>query len=163
MLWCEALHTRNLPFELMTLVRSVREASMPGSLYNSERSHGIWPKIIGVPAIQAGVLLAISIAVIFCIDWTLGASRSKFATKSNAPVSAPGTCPQSADTFDRQRAACLRRRWSAMRDMKPWPGASQNALLEECLRSSRGDMVIPFKTNSCGDQKVVSRPGHAQN
>jgi hypothetical protein len=130
---------------------------MSGSLYNSERSHGIRLKFPNGRASQAAVLLAISLAMILCIDWAIGASRSGSATKTDAAVSTPSNCPQSAETFDSQRAACLRRRWSAMRDMKPWPNASGNAELEDCLRPSRGDVVVPFKTNSCSDQRNVSR------
>ena len=131
---------------------------MSGSLYNSERSDGgTGVKFPSGPAVQAGVLVAISLATILCVDWAVGASRSKVTTASDAPVSAPDTCPQSAETFDGQRAACLRRRWSAMRDMKPWPNASGNAVLEDCLRSSRGDTVVPFRANTCNDQRKLAR------
>ena len=129
---------------------------MSGSLYNSERSAGTGFKFPSGPAVQAGVLAAISLATILCIDWAIGASRSKVAN-SDMVASAPDNCPQGAETFDSQRAACLRRRWSAMRDMKPWPDASGNAVLEDCLRSSRGDMVVPFKANTCSDQKKLAR------
>ena len=93
---------------------------MSGSLYNSERSAGTGFKFPSGPAVQAGVLAAISLATILCIDWAIGASRSKVAN-SDMVASAPDNCPQGAETFDSQRAACLRRRWSAMRDMNPGP------------------------------------------
>jgi hypothetical protein len=130
---------------------------MSGSLYNSQRSDGTGFKLPSGPAVQAGVLVAISLATIVCVDWAIGASRSKVATRSEAAAPAPANCPQAAETFDSQRAACLRRRWSAMRDMKPWPNASGNAVLEDCLRSSRGDTVVPFRANTCGDDGKLAR------
>ena len=136
---------------------------MPRSHYHSQRSDGIWPKAPAVSATQVVILLAIAVTVIFAVDRALDASRSRFATGSDATASAPVNCPQLADTFDSQRAACLRRRWSAMRDMKPWPDAPQNAILEDCLRSSGGEIAVPFKTNSCGNQKTSPRLQRAQN
>ena len=129
---------------------------MSGSLYNSQRSDGTGLKFPSEPAVQAGILVVISLATILCVDWAIGASRSRVAN-SDMVASAPGNCPQAAETFDSQRAACLRRRWSAMRDMKPWPNASGNAELEDCLRSSRGDTVVPFTANTCGDQRRLAR------
>jgi hypothetical protein len=48
-------------------------------------------------------------------------------------------------------------------DMKPWPDPPQNAMLEECLRSPGGDVVVPFKTNSCGDPTTSARLQSARN
>jgi hypothetical protein len=109
------------------------------------------------------ILLAISVAALFVIDRALDASRSRFATSSAAPVSAPGYCPQLADTFDSQRAACLRRRWSAAREIRPWRNASQDVLLEDCLRSSGGAIAVPFKTNTCSNPETSPRMQRAQN
>jgi hypothetical protein len=133
---------------------------MAKSLYSSGRSEGIAPRIAIVTPVQVGIIVAI--AMLLCVDWAIGAYRARVATRTDTAVSVPGNCPQSADTFDSRRAACLRRRWSAMRDMKPWPDASANALLEDCLRSARGDIVVPFKPNTCSDQKTVSRPPRPQ-
>jgi hypothetical protein len=136
---------------------------MPRSHTNSPRSAGIWPKAPAVSAIQIVILLAISVAVLFAIDRALDASRSRFATNNAAAVSAPGNCPQLADTFDSQRAICLRKRWSAMRGMRPWPEGAQNALLEDCLRSSGGAIAVPFKTNACSNPETSPRLQGAQN
>jgi hypothetical protein len=136
---------------------------MPRSHYPSQRSDGIWPKAPTLSARQVAILLAIAVAVIFGVDRALDASRARFATGGDAAVPAPANCPQLADTFDSQRAACLRRRWSAMRDMRPWPDAPQNAILEDCLRSSGGEVVVPFKANSCGNPTTSPRLLRAQN
>ncbi|MDP3078708.1 hypothetical protein, partial [Bradyrhizobium sp.] len=82
---------------------------MPRSHTPSQRSEGIWPKAAGLSATQVAVLLAIAIALIFALDRALDASRSRAATRSDMPVSAVADCPQLAETFDSQRAACLRR------------------------------------------------------
>jgi hypothetical protein len=136
---------------------------MPESQTDSEPSRGIWPKAAAVSAPQALVLLAITVAAFFCIDWALGASRARSVSGSDAAVSAPGSCAQSAETFDRQRAVCLQRRWSAVRTMRPWADTPQNALLEDCLRSRDGETAVPFKTNSCGNPKPSPRLLRAQN
>jgi hypothetical protein len=135
---------------------------MPGSHDNSESGRGIWPQAAAVSATQALILLALTIAAFFCIDWALGASRSRSVSSGDAQVSAPGHCPQLAETFDRQRAACLQRRWSEVRGMRPWADTPQNAALEDCLRSSSGEIAVPFKTNSCGNPKPF-RVQRAQN
>ena len=127
---------------------------MAKSLYSTGRTEGIAPRIIVTP-VQAGIIVAI--ALLLCIDWAVGAYRAR-VERTEAAIAAPGNCPQSAETFDSRRAACLRRRWSAMRDMRPWPSDTQNAQLEDCMRSPRGDAVVPFKPNSCSGQKTVSRP-----
>lgn len=136
---------------------------MPGSRYNSDPSRAIWPKDAPVSATQALILLAITVAAFFCIDWALAASRSRSVSSSDAAVSAAGHCPQAAETFDRQRAACLQRRWSAVRGMKPWADTPQNAQLEDCLRSPGGEIAVPFKANSCGNPKPSPRLLRAQN
>lgn len=128
---------------------------MAKSLYSSGQSEGIASKIIVTP-VQAGIIVAI--AMLLCVDWAIAAYRARVTTRTEAAIAIQGNCPQSAETFDSQRAACLRRRWSAMRSMKPWPNDSQNALLENCLRWAQGDTVVPFKPNTCGGQKMVSRP-----
>jgi hypothetical protein len=138
-----------------------RRSTMPGPQTDSEPGRGIWPNAEAVSAPQALTLLAITIAAFFWIDWALGASRARPVSGSDA--AAPGPCPQSAETFDRQRAVCLQRRWAAMRAMRPWPDAPQNALLEDCPRSPGGGTAIPFKTNSCGNQKPSPRLLRAQN
>lgn len=132
---------------------------MAKSLYSSGRSEGIAPKITVVTPVQAGIIAAI--VLLLGVDWAIGAYRAR-AARADTVVSVPENCPQSADTFDSRRAACLRRRWSAMRDMRPWPDASQDALLEDCLRSARGDVVVPFKPNTCGDRGMVSPPPRPQ-
>jgi hypothetical protein len=136
---------------------------MPRSHTGSQRSEGIWPKAAALSATQVAVLLAIAVALIFGLDRVLDASRSRATTSNDAPVSALADCPQLAETFDPQRAACLRRRWSAMRDMRPWRDRSENAVLEDCLRSPGGDVAVPFKTNSCGPPKTSPLPQRAQN
>jgi hypothetical protein len=136
---------------------------MPRSHTPSQRSEGIWPKATGLSAIQVAILLAIAAALIFALGRALDASRSRAATRSDALVSVAADCPQLAETFDSQRAACLRRRWSAMREMKPWRGGPENAQLEECLRSPGGDVAVPFKANSCGQPKTPPRLQRAQN
>jgi hypothetical protein len=136
---------------------------MPRSHTSSQRSEGIWPKAPALSATRIAALLAIAVALIFALDRALDGSGSRAATRSDTPVSAPADCPQLAETFDSQRAACLRRRWSAMREMKPWPDAPQNAVLEDCLRSPDGDVAVPFKTNSCGQPKTSPQPLRAQN
>lgn len=134
---------------------------MPRSHTSSHRSHGIWPKAAPVHSItQIAILLAIAVAAIFAINRASDASRSRVAT--DAPVSTAADCAQLAETFDNERAACLRRRWSAMRGMKAWRDGPENALLEECLRSPGGDAAVPFKTNSC-NQKGTPRLQRAQN
>jgi hypothetical protein len=130
---------------------------------NSQRSHTIWPKAPSVSATQLVILLAISGAVIFGVDRALDASRSRIAASRDTPASTPGNCPQLADTFDSQRAACLRRRYSAMRGMRPWPGSAENALLEDCLRSPGGDIAVPFRTNVCSHPKTAPRLQRPQN
>lgn len=130
---------------------------------SSQRSEGIWPKAPALSATRIAVLLAIAVAVIFALDRALDASRSRAATRSDAPVSAAAVCPQLAETFDSQRAACLRRRWSAAREIRPWRDASQDVLLEDCLRSSGGEIAVPFRTNTCGNPKPLLRPQRAQN
>jgi hypothetical protein len=136
---------------------------MSGSQTNSQPSRGIWPKAAAVSAPQALILLAITVSAFFCIDWALGASRARPVSGGDAAVSAPGHCPQSAETFDRQRAVCLQRRWSAVRAMRPWADAPQNARLEDCLRSPGGETAVHFKTNSCGNPKPSPRQLRAQN
>jgi len=127
---------------------------MPRSHTSSQRSESIWPKAPALSAARVAVLLAIAVALIFALDRALDASRSRAATGSDTPVAAAADCPQLAETFDAQRAACLRRRWSAMREMRPWRDRSENAVLEECLRSPAGDVAVPFKTNSCSQPKA---------
>ena len=127
---------------------------MPRSHTSSQRSESIWPKAPALSAARVAVLLAIAVALIFALDRALDASRSRAATGSDTPVAAAADCPQLAETFDAQRAACLRRRWSAMREMRPWRDRSENAVLEECLRSPAGDIAVPFKTNSCSQPKA---------
>jgi hypothetical protein len=136
---------------------------MPRSHTSSQRSEGIWPKAPAVSATRIAVLLAIAVALLFALGRALDASRSRAATRSDAPASAPADCPQLAETFDAQRAACLRRRWSAMRDMRLWRDGPESALLEECLHSPGGDVAVPFKTNSCGQPKTSPQPQRAQN
>lgn len=123
---------------------------MPRSHTHSQRSDSIWPKTLAASATQVAILLVIAVVAIFVAGRVLDASRSRVAARSDTPVAATANCPQLAETFDSQRAACLRRRWTAMRNMKPWPGASENAMLEECLRTAGGDVAVPFKANSCG-------------
>src|SRR4051812_9689647 len=106
----------------------------------SQPSDSIWAKAPAVSATQVVIMLAISVAVIFGVDRALDASRSRIAASRDAPVSTPGNCPQ-AETFDSQRTACLRRRWAAVREMRPWRDASQDVLLEDCLRSSGGEIA----------------------
>jgi hypothetical protein len=129
---------------------------------NSQPSNSIWPKAPAVSATQVVVLLAISVATIFGVDWALGASRSRIAASRDTPVSTPGNCPQLARTFDSQRAACLQRRWSAARDMRPWLRNSGNAVLEDCRRASGGDIAVP-KTNVCSAPNSSPQLQHAQN
>jgi hypothetical protein len=136
---------------------------MPRSHTSSQRSEGIWPKAAALSAPRIAVLLAIAVAVIFALDRALDASRSRAATRSDAPVSAATDCPQLAETFDSQRAACLRRRWSAAREIRSWRDASQDVLLEDCLRSSNGEIAVPFRTNICGNPKPLLRLQRAQN
>jgi hypothetical protein len=136
---------------------------MPRSRTSSQRGESIWLKAPALSATRIMILLAISVAVLFVLGWTLEASRSRATTRSNAPVSAAAACPQLAETFDSQRAACLRRRWSAAREIRPWRDASQDVLLEDCLRSSGGEIAVPFRTNSCGNPKPLSRLQRAQN
>lgn len=136
---------------------------MPRSHTSSQRSEGIWPKAPALSAIQVAILLVIAAALIFALDRVLDVSRSRAATGSDTPVSAAADCPQLAETFDAQRAACLRRRWSAMRDMRAWRDRSENAVLEECLRSPGGEVAVPFKTNSCGRPKASPHLQRAQN
>jgi hypothetical protein len=124
------------------------------SYTRSQQSDSIWPKTLALPATRIAVLLAI-VTGVFVLGWALNASGSRAATSSDAPVSAPAGCPQLAETFDSQRAACLRRRWSAARDMRPWRDASQDVLLEDCLRSSNGDIAVPFRTSTCGNPKTL--------
>ncbi|MDP1867300.1 MAG: hypothetical protein Q8L13_13285 [Bradyrhizobium sp.] len=136
---------------------------MPRSHTPPQRSEGIWPKATGLSATQFAILLAIAIALIFALDRALDASRSRAATRSDMPVSAVADCPQLAETFDSQRAACLRRRWSAARETRPWRDASRDMLLEDCLRSSGGEIAVPFRTNACGNPKSLSRLPRAPN
>ena len=136
---------------------------MPRSHTSSQRSDSIWPKAPALSAMQLAFLLAVALAIILGIYRAVDASRSRVAARSEKPALASANCPQAAATFDAQRAACLRRRWSAMRDMKPWPEAPQNAVLEECLRSPGGDVVVPFKTNSCSDPTTSARLQSARN
>ena len=117
------------------------------------------PRHLACPssATQMVILLAISVAVIFGIDRALDASRSRIAASRDTPAAIPGNCPQLAETFDSQRAACLRRRWSAMRNMRPWPDSSENAILEDCLRSPGGEIAVPFRTNVCNPPTTSPR------
>jgi hypothetical protein len=135
---------------------------MPRSHTSSQRSEGIWPKVPVLSATRIVILLAIAVAVLFALGWALDASRSRAATRSNAPVSAAADCPQLAETFDSQRAACLRRRWSAAREIRPWRDASRDVLLEDCLRSPGGEILVPFRTNTCRNPKPLLRQ-RAQN
>ena len=136
---------------------------MPRSHTPTQRSEGIWPKATGLSATQVAILLAIAMALIFALDRALDASRSRATTRSDTPVSVAADCPQLAETFDSQRAACLRRRWSAAREIRPWRDASQDVLLEDCLRSASGEIAVPFRTNTCGNQKPLFRLQRAQN
>jgi len=136
---------------------------MPRSHTPSQRSEAIWPKAPVRSATQVAILLAIAVAGIFVLGWALDASRSRAATRTNVPVSAAADCPQLAETFDSNRAACLRRRWSAMRDMRLWRDGPENAQLEECLRSPGGDAAVPFKAYSCGQPTAAPRLQRAQN
>ena len=135
---------------------------MPHSHTRSQRSEAIWPKALVRSVTQVSMLLAIAITGIFVLGWALDVSRSRAATRTDVPVAAAADCPQLAEAFDSKRAACLRRRWSAMRDMRLWRDGPENAQLEECLRSSGGD-AVPFKANSCGQPKAAPRLQRAQN
>jgi hypothetical protein len=121
----------------------------------SQRSDSIWPKTPAVSATRIAVLLAITVTGVFILGWALDASHSRAATRSDAPVSAVAGCPQLAETFDSQRAACLRRRWTAAREIRSWRDASQDVLLEDCLRSPGGEIAVPFTTNTCGNPKPL--------
>ncbi|WP_291863716.1 hypothetical protein [Bradyrhizobium sp.] len=136
---------------------------MPRSQSRSQRGDGIRPKAPVLSAIQIAILLATALAVIFAVSRMLDAFRAQLKTTTDAAVSSPVGCPQLAETFDSQRAACLRRRWSALREMKLWPGAPQNAQLEDCLRSAGGEVAVPFRTDSCGPLKTLPRLQRAQN
>lgn len=136
---------------------------MPRSHTPSQPSEGIWPKAPALSATRIAILLAIAVAVIFALGRALDASRSRATTRSDVPVSAAPDCPQLAETFDSQRAACLRRRWSAAREIRPWRDASQDVLLEDCLRSPGGEIAVPFRTNACGNPKPLLQPQRAQN
>lgn len=128
----------------------------------SQRSDSIWPNAPALFTTRNAVLLAIAVTGIFVLGWALDASRSRAATRSDAPVSAPAGCPQLAETFDSQRAACLRRRRTAAREIRPWRDASQDVLLEDCLRSPGGEIAVPFRTSSCGSSRALLRQ-RAQN
>jgi hypothetical protein len=136
---------------------------MPRSHTSSQRSDGIWPKAPALSATQVAILLVIAVALIFALDRTLDASRLRAATATDASAPASADCPQLAETFDSQRAACLRRRWSAAREIRPWRDASQDVLLEDCLRSPGGEIAVPFRTNTCGNPKPLLRLQRAQN
>jgi hypothetical protein len=136
---------------------------MPRPATPSQQRDSIWPKATVLSVTQVAILLAIVVAVIFAVNRALDASRSRAATRSDTPVSAPADCPQLAETFDSQRAACLRRRWSAAREIRPWRDSSQDVLLEDCLRSSGGEIAVPFRTNTCGNPKPLLQLQRAQN
>jgi hypothetical protein len=130
----------------------------------SLRSAGIWSKAPAVTAKQVVILLVVSTVALFAVVRALDASRSRFASSAAAaPVAVAGPCPQLAETFDTQRAACLRRRWTAVREMRPWRDASQDVLLEDCLRSPGGAIAVPFKTHACGNPEAAPRMQRAQN
>ena len=152
---CEKLHTADLPFELQTSWGAIRgETSMLRSHTNSQRSHGIWPKAPALSATQMVILLADLGGRDF--RYRPGAGRFPVADRSQPRHAGrrSGNCPQLAETFDSQRAACLRRRWSAMRNMRPWPDSSENAILEECLRSPGGEIAVPFRTNAAAPRRL---------
>lgn len=136
---------------------------MPLSHTSSQRSDGIWPKTPVLSITRAAILLAIAVAAIFTAGRAMDAMRSRIATATDAPAAVPAGCPQLSETFDSQRAACLRRRWSAAREIRPWRDASQDVLLEDCLRSSSGEIAVPFRTNTCGNPKPLLQLQRAQN
>jgi hypothetical protein len=61
------------------------------------KKHGIdWPGVVGILAIQLAVLLALSCAVIFYLDWSSNAALAEFmvTTKSSASgLNNPGQPP----------------------------------------------------------------------
>ena len=161
---CETLRTADLPFELQTSWGAIRgETSMPRSHTNSPRSDGIWPKPLpvrepgGDPAGDLG-------GGDFGIDRALDASRSRIAASRDAPVSAvPGHCPQLAETFDSERAACLRRRWSAMRDMRPWRDTSRERAARGLPAVPGGEIRGPLQDQCLPPSETSSRLQRAQN
>ncbi len=136
---------------------------MPLSRTNSQRSEGIWPRAPVLSIMRVAILLVIAVAAIFVAGRALDVARPRVATTTDAPATVPAGCPQLAETFDSQRAACLRRRWSAAREIRPWRDASQDVLLEDCLRNSGGEIAVPFRTNTCGNPEPRLRLQRAQN
>jgi hypothetical protein len=86
-------------------------APMPSHDQATQKQHGIdWPGIIGILAIQVAVLLAVSGAVIFYLDWSSNAALAEFmaATKSPASRSNPSQ-PPSAIQPAKGKTTCTRR------------------------------------------------------
>jgi hypothetical protein len=70
-----------------------------------------WPGIIGILAIQLAVLLAMSGAVIFYLDWSSNAALAEFmaATKSSVSGSNHPLQPPSAVQPVKGKTTCTRR------------------------------------------------------
>jgi hypothetical protein len=63
---------------------------MPLPAQAIQKKPGIdWPGIIGVLVVQLAVLLALSCAVIFYLNWSSDAAQAAFMTAIKSPASAP--------------------------------------------------------------------------
>jgi hypothetical protein len=85
---------------------------MPSPDKAVQKKRGVdWPGIIGILAIQLAVLLALSGAVIFYLDWSSNAALAEFmaATKSSASGSNHPSQPPSAIQPVKGKTTCTRR------------------------------------------------------
>lgn len=85
---------------------------MPSSDKAVQKKRGTdWPGIIGILAIQLAVLLAVSGAVIFYLDWSSNAALAEFmaATKSSASGSNLPWRPPTSIQPAKGKTTCARR------------------------------------------------------
>jgi hypothetical protein len=85
---------------------------MPSSDKATQKKHGIdWPGIVKILAIQFAVLLAVSGAVIFYLDWSSDAALAEFmaATKSSASGSNHPWQPSTAIQPVKGKTTCSRK------------------------------------------------------
>ena len=63
---------------------------MPSPDKATQKKHGLdWPRIVGILVVQLAVLLALSGAVIFYLDWSSDAAQAEFMAAIKSSAAAP--------------------------------------------------------------------------
>jgi hypothetical protein len=89
----------------------LREASVPSLDKLDQSNHGIdWRGIVAILVVQLAVLLAVSGAVIFYLDWSSNTAQAEFM-RTIESASGPSHLPQPPTAIQpvKSRTACPRR------------------------------------------------------